>query len=149
MNAPGWTIRTAEAGDEVAIQALFAHTLLSARWLPDSAKDDVDFKRNSGGETVWVCVDGQGRLLGMVSVYAPGKFIHHLYVAPGQARRGVGRALLDSLDTWLPRPWYLKCVERNIEARAFYKACGWIETETNLGSQGRYVVLRRRADTPA
>ena len=159
----GWTVRPAGPADDAAIQALFAQTLTQAIWLAPGADIDTDFKRNSGGETVWVCTGpdarepgqtpgqtpgqapGQapGQVLGFIAVYAPGAFIHHLYVAPQAQGQGIGRALLDSLADWLPKPWRLKCVVANTAARAFYARTGWVETERAMGSQGEYVLLRQ------
>ena len=126
-------------------------TLSQATWLAPGAEIDTDFKRNSGGETVWVC-PGRGAgidlgsdhpLLGFIAVYAPGAFVHHLYVAPQALGQGIGRALVDSLAGWLPKPWRLKCVVANTAARAFYAHTGWVETERAMGSQGEYVLLRQ------
>ena len=151
----GWTVRPAGPADDAAIQALFAQTLTQAIWLAPGADIDTDFKRNSGGETVWVCTGpdarepgqtpGQmpGQVQGFFAVYAPGAFIHHLYVAPQAQGQGIGRALLDSLADWLPKPWRLKCVVANTAARAFYARTGWVETERAMGSQGEYVLLRQ------
>ncbi len=135
-------MRPATDEDAAGIQALFALTLQQAAWLPPGAEIDTDFKRNSSCETVWVC-PGPAALLGFIAVYAPGRFVHHLYVAPQAQGRGVGRALVDSLAPWLPKPWYLKCVLANQAARAFYARTGWVETERAMGSQGEYVVLRQ------
>ena len=64
-------------------------------------------------------------------------------MAPEAQGRGIGRALVDSLDAWLPRPWRLKCVIANQAARAVYARTGWVEAGLDRGSQGEYAVLRR------
>ena len=135
-------VRPATPADDQAIQALFEQAITSARWIPDGAPRDTDFKRNAGGESVFVACNGAGRVTGLLSVYVGGAFIHHLYVAPACQGQGIGAALLDSLQAWLPKPWRLKCVVANEAARAFYARLGWVEIETNVGSQGPYVVLR-------
>ena len=138
-------VRAAEPADQGDLQAIFEHALRGASWLPGDADVDTDLLRNSSGETAFVALTVLGEITGFMSVYAPGKFIHHLYVKPQFQRQGVGAALLASLDAWLPRPWYLKCVVANGSARAFYNGTGWAETETHIGSQGQYVVFRRFA----
>ena len=142
-SSPLPSVRLATPADAPALQALYARTLLAADWLLPGAEIDTDFKRNSQGEAVWVCAGPGGPVLGFIAVYAAGAFIHHLYVAPEAQRRGVGRALLGSLDAWLPRPWRLKCVIANPAALAFYAHTGWVETQRDRGSQGEYAVLRR------
>ena len=143
MSAPRQhQVRSATPADDAQIQALFESAIASARWIPDEAPRDTDFKRNSGGESVFVCCAVDGRVTGLLSVYVGGAFIHHLYVAPSCQRQGIGAALLDSMQAWLPQPWRLKCVVANGAARAFYARLGWHEIETNMGSQGPYVVLR-------
>ena len=136
-------VRPALLADAAGLQSLFARSLLGADWLPAGIVPDTDFAQNSQGEAVWVCAEPGGEVLGLIAVYAAGAFIHHLYVAPEAQGRGVGRALVDSLDAWLPRPWRLKCVIANEAARAFYARTGWVETSRDRGSQGEYAVLRR------
>ena len=136
-------VRPALPADAAGLQTLFARSLLGAAWLLPGNAPDTDFAQNSQGEAVWVCGEPGGEVLGLIAVYAAGGFIHHLYVAPEVQGRGVGRALVDSLDAWLPRPWYLKCVIANVAARAFYARTGWVETGRDRGSQGEYAVLRR------
>ncbi len=139
-------MRLVEPADEAAIQSLFERTFGAAPWLPRDLDPDTDFKRNSSGETVLVCVGDGGQVSGFLSVHVGTAFIHHLYVEPELQGRGLGAALLSSLDSWLPKPWRLKCVCANTQARAFYARCGWTEAETAIGSQGPYVVLRYGLD---
>ena len=136
-------VRAAEPADADQIQAIFEQSLRQADWLPPGTEIDTDFKRNSSGEAVLVCLSPTGRISGFLAVYAAGAFIHHLYVAPDAQRQGVGRALLAALADMLPKPWRLKCVTANQAARQFYAHTGWVETEKALGSQGEYVVLRQ------
>ena len=137
------TVRPATPADAAAVQTIFERALLDADWLPPGAVPDTDFQRNSQGESVSVAVAPDGHISAVMAVYVAGAFIHHFYVAAAAQRQGVGRALLQSLDTWLPRPWRLKCVTVNTRALAFYRSQGWTETDRAMGSQGEYVVLRR------
>ena len=137
------TVRLADPRDDNALQGIFARALTGASWLPPGAEPDTDFKRNSSGEAVYVCLSPTGRISGVLAVYAAGAFVHHLYVAPFAQRQGVGSALLAALAQELPKPWRLKCVTANHAARQFYARTGWVETEKALGSQGEYVVLRQ------
>ena len=137
------TIRPATDADAPALQALFALTLIQATWMPEGAERDTNFQRNSQGEAVHVCIAPDGSLLGFVAVYVAGAFIHHLYVSPLAQGQGVGRALIDSMASWLPKPWRLKCVTANAQALDFYLHTGWQLTDKAMGSQGEYAVLRQ------
>ena len=138
-------VRAAEPADDDQIQTIFEQSLQQADWLARAAGTEIDtnFKRNSSGEAVYVCLSAAGRVSGFLAVYSAGAFIHHLYVAPDAQRQGVGRALLAALADTLPKPWRLKCVTANLAARQFYARTGWLETEKALGSQGEYLVLRQ------
>ena len=139
------TVRQLEQSDAAAVQRLYERAVGRAAWLPAEVKTDANFARSSQGESVFVCHGPEGRLVGLLSVYVPESFIHHVYVDPEFERRGVGTALLSSLETWLPLPWRLKCVTANASARAFYASHGWIEVGSGNGDQGPYVLLERRS----
>ena len=95
---------------------------------PDSFRLD-DFYLETEGETVFVAQEDGCLALGFVSVWTPDSFVHHLFVAPGQQGRGTGSALLDSLESWLPRPYRLKCLVANSAAFSFYLNRGWKELD--------------------
>lgn len=135
------TIRPAAAEDTAALQSLYAEAISNADWLPDSARQSPRFADVSVNEVVHVAVGHDGQLLGLVSVQVGDPFIHHLYVAPQARSEGVGRRLLDSLQSWLPKPWRLKCVSLNTRARAFYAGTGWREVGAGESEHGAYVVL--------
>lgn len=82
------------------------------------------------GERVDVA-EVDGVIAGFIGVYAEKQFIHHLYIAQPFRRQGIGAALLDSIEAWLPRPFRLKCVEANAEALTFYRSRGWVAIRRN------------------
>lgn len=149
------------AADAPALQALFAQVISNAAWLPETARGDTDFEAASRGETVHVCTSPEGQLLGLMAFDERERFVHHLYVASGCRRRGIGRALLASLpgrDAARPAQpaagrergaWRLKCVVANRDARAFYAALGWAQVEQGASGQGPYLVLECRAPARA
>ena len=59
--------------------------------------------------------------------------VYAMWVAPDARTAGVGRALLDAVETWAHgracRRLTLRVTESNAAARAFYDACGFIESE--------------------
>jgi GNAT superfamily N-acetyltransferase len=137
--------RQREQSDAAAVQRLYVRAVARAVWLPAGVKADPNFAYVSQGETVFVCHGAEGRLVGLLSVYVPESFIHHIYVDPEFERRGAGTALPSSLETWLPLPWRLKCVSANASARAFYAGHGWIEVGSGNSDQGPFVLLERRS----
>ncbi len=138
------TVRQLEQSDAAAVQRLYERAVGRAVWLPAGIKSDANFARASQGEAVFVCHGPEGRLVGLLSVYVPESFIHHVYVDPGFERQGVGTALVSSLESWLPLPWRLKCVIANASAGAFYTHHGWIEVGSGNGDQGPFVLLESR-----
>ena len=141
-------VRAAKSTDAAAIQRFFERVIREAEWLPDSARSETDFVASSPGESVFVCYAANGELAGLLAVYVPEAFIHHLYVAPEHQRQGVGTALLGSLASWLPLPWRLKCVRANRSAQAFYQSVGWRQIGTGNSDQGPYLLLEKPADAP-
>ena len=137
------TLRIATPIDSLSLQEIFSEAIANAQWLPLSARLKTDFRSVSEGEKVVVCCNFEEKILGFVSVYEPDSFIHHLYVASPNQREGAGKALLNSLRTWLPMPWHLKCATGNEKAWAFYVRQGWIEESYEEGPDGPYVLLRK------
>jgi GNAT superfamily N-acetyltransferase len=141
-------VRAATPADIVAMQNIFAACIGGAGWLPASSRLQTDFARVSAGEIQYVATAGDevrnGDVLGFISVQPQESFVHHLYVHPDFCGRGVGRALLTSLQTWLPSPWRLKCVRANRRALAFYAARGWREVGKGESADGAYAILEWR-----
>jgi len=138
----GINIRRAEVKDAAVLARIFLESRLKAfYWLNPARFRLEDFEKETAGEMVYVAEDGSGKILGFISVWEPERFIHHLYIAPNQQRRGVGKQLLESLSSWLPLPYRLKCKVRNEAACAFYRKNGWVETGRDIDEQGEYLVL--------
>jgi GNAT superfamily N-acetyltransferase len=59
--------------------------------------------------------------------------VYAMWVAPDARSAGVGRALLDGVESWARgracRRLTLRVTETNAAARGFYVACGFIESE--------------------
>jgi GNAT superfamily N-acetyltransferase len=134
-------VRPSTTDDAAAMQAIYSLCITSAIWLPESAKQSPVFEENSVGEIVHVAAKEDGQVIGFVSVQAGNSFVHHLYVHPDAHGNGVGQRLLSSLESWLPRPWQLKCVRRNIEAFGFYTRIGWYEVGAGESEHGPFAVL--------
>lgn len=134
-------VRPSTTDDEAAVQAIYSLCIKSAGWLPELAKQSPNFGEVSVGEIVHVAVKENGQVVGFVSVQPEVSFVHHLYVHPGAHGNGMGRRLLNSLESWLPLPWQLKCVRRNMAAMNFYIRMGWFEVGAGESEQGPFSVL--------
>ena len=115
-------------------------------WVPPDRFTPDDFARDTVDEEIAVAelpsAAGERRLLGFVSVFLPGRFVHHLYLDPDCRRRGVGRLLIRHALGLRAGPWRLKCVEANTPAMAFYRAEGWVEEGRGSDELGPYVTWR-------
>lgn len=129
--------------DPLVVQTLYEEAVLQAPWRKARSGPQPTFAQLSEGETVRVATDGAGTLQGVVSVFERDSFVHHLYVGVRFQQRGVGTALLADLESTLPKPWRLKCVEANATALVFYVRRGWMEVDRGDGEDGPFVVLQR------
>lgn len=94
------------------------HWCAPQRFQPD------EFFLDSAGEAVHVAL-AAGRVVGFLSLWTDGHFIHLLFVDPSHFREGIGARLLDHA-TALLAPWaWLKCQAQNERALAFYRSRGW------------------------
>ena len=129
--------------DRAALEAIYRECRAEATWLPPAARANSDFARDTAGETLFVAIGSDDNPLGFVSVWAPDRFIHHLYVRSESRDRGIGKALLGYLSSQLPMPWTLKCLTANDAALAFYSGQGWSKVSSDVGDEGRYFVLEK------
>lgn len=136
-----FTIRLATPDDDIALQAIYALNIVEATWLPMTAKQSPIFADVSHGEVVHLAETEAGVVLGFISVQVTDPFIHHLYVHPDARGMSVGRTLLDSLQTWLPQPWRLKCVSQNFSALRFYHRYGWRELGSGESKHDSFILL--------
>ena len=114
-------------------------------WVPVEQFTTDDFIRDTADEEIAVAEfrsDGSGMVVGFVSVFLPGRFIHHLYVDPDRRRMGIGRRLVRHAVGIRPGPWRLKCVVANAPAMAFYKSEGWVEEGRGSDDMGPHAALR-------
>lgn len=140
------TVRSAKSADEPALRALFLRSRRDTFvWQPAEAFALADFDAQTQGERLWVALDG-AQIAGFISLWAPEKFIHHMYVDRRWHRRGVGRALLGALPGWPGARFSLKCLRRNEAALAFYGACGFTEAGTGTSRGGAYLLMASGAE---
>lgn len=106
--------------------------------------DQGVFERETCRERVLVAEDAARRVIGFVSVYEPGSFVHYLYVDPALQGRGIGRTLLGHAVTLAGGTASLKCQARNHGAIAFYRRLGWTAGEEGEAETGPWI----RMDSP-
>lgn len=137
-------IRKAEPGDVRTLAQLFLDCRRATFDWEDPSKFQLqDFEKQTVGEVVFVAVGEKGRILGFISVWAEETppFIHHLFISPQHQNNGVGQLLIESLTSWLPLPYHLKCLVKNIKALSFYRKKGWKEVGRGLTEEGEYLLL--------
>ncbi len=100
----------------------------------DSAPNVERFLTHNRGLS---CVaEEDGRLVGAVLCGQDGRrgFLHHLAVAPGHRRRGVGKTLVDrclaSLGAIGIRKCHIFVLAANEEGKRFWRQTGWEERTT-------------------
>ena len=135
-------IRPATSDDGPCLSQLF---LLARRqtfhWCSPNSFQLEDYYRETEGEVVFVAQEDGCLPLGFISVWTPDSFVHHLFVAGGQRGRGTGSALLESLESWLPRPYRLKCLVANSTAFSFYLNRGWKELQRAGSGLDEYALM--------
>jgi len=143
-------LREAVPEDAPELQRLYADIRGGAEWLPPAGRLNADFARDSAGERVIVAVAPDGSIDGLIAVWEPQAFVHHLYVRECARRRGVARRLLESLQVSVPYPWSLKCLKSNAGALRFYRRLGWIGIASGNSGDGPYELMQwPAADTVA
>lgn len=80
---------------------------------------------------MWVALEA-GRIVGIMALV--GQHIDHLYLMPGQYRRGIGTLLLNKAKQLSPQKITLYAFAVNARARAFYEHHGFKPIEFGDGS---------------
>ena len=118
---------------------------LSARlafpWRPPEETAPDRFPDSIQDEELWVAEMERG-IVGLVSIYRPDSFVHHLYVDPALHRRGIGRALLSLALARCGGHAELKCQEANREACLVYTRLGWRPVGWGWSTAGPWVRFR-------
>lgn len=93
-------------------------------WCDPQRFQPEEFFADSTDEALHVA-EVSGRVVGFLSIWTNGHFIHLLFVDPAWYRQGIGARLLDHATSLLA-PWaWLKCQAQNERALAFYRSRGW------------------------
>ena len=138
------TIRRAANDDDItACAALYERVIAAAfSWRPAGYHSAAEFLGFAAQEEVWLA-EQDGAVVGLLSFYRPGNFIHALYVDPGAQGRGIGRALVETVVASATGPVALKVPEPAAGARAFYARLGFLEAERGVEDGIGWRLLRR------
>jgi ribosomal protein S18 acetylase RimI-like enzyme len=128
-------------------QAQLEHIYLTARqdtfqWMDTSHYKLSDFIEDTKGEKIWLADDSSG-VLGFIAVWSQDQFIHHLYVNKRAQRKGVGKALIDTVSQFYQQAIRLKCLCNNQNAIQFYQSQGFKELSKGVDKEGDYLFLQR------
>lgn len=127
------------AGELIVLLTLFNEARKSAQGFHGRDASFEEFKKQVDGEQIYIAtVDGN--IVGFVSVWEKGNFIHHLYVDPKHQNRNIGSALIAKCKEIFGLPLSLKCIEENTGACAFYEKNGWVLGERDTGPDGPYIL---------
>jgi ribosomal protein S18 acetylase RimI-like enzyme len=132
-------VRAAGPADAEAIAQVHIRSReVAMPWLPPRTRSDAEVARwvrdvLLAEADLWVAVDGGGTVLGYAAV--EGEWLEHLYLLPGQRRRGIGSLLLARAKEHRPHGLDLHVFQRNTEARAFYARHGFTVVDLNDGSR--------------
>jgi ribosomal protein S18 acetylase RimI-like enzyme len=124
--APLLTIREFRESD----RRFLSHFYLRCRqrtfhWLPQELFQLEDFNKDTSGELILVA-ELDSKIMGFISIWAPDRFIHNLFIDNDLIKMGFGSKLLESGLKLISRPAWLKCLVANEAANRFYLKNGWV-----------------------
>lgn len=138
------TIRRAADSDEIAVCAAFYERVAAAAfsWRPAGYHSAAEFLGFAAQEDLWLA-EQDGVVVGLLSFYQPGNFVHALYVDPGAQGRGIGRALVETVAASAAGPLTLKVPEPAAGAHAFYARLDFLEVDRGVEDGIGWRLLRR------
>lgn len=109
-------------------------------WLEDIKDYNLtDFERDTQGEFILVALFND-KVVGFISLWMSGNFIHHLYIYEKYQGKNIGTKLLDEAIKVMNSPITLKCLAKNTNAVKFYESNGFIEKEKGVSNHGEYIL---------
>jgi ribosomal protein S18 acetylase RimI-like enzyme len=139
-------IRPYAAGDGPSCAQIYAEARRDAfYWCEPNRFRPEDFYADSVDESLSVA-EVEGKIVGFLSLWTAGHFIHLLFVDPSRFRQGIGSRLLDHAVVRLS-PWaWLKCQAQNERALAFYRSRGWVVGSGGDNEIGPWVAVSWNAE---
>ncbi len=109
-------------------------------WLDSQNYNLTDFDYQTEAEFVLVALFDK-KVVGFISLWLPGNFIHHFYIDDEYQQLKIGSKLLEEAIQIMNTPITLKCLEKNTAAIAFYKKRGFVTTEKGISDHGEYLLF--------
>ena len=109
-------------------------------WLDTQNYNLTDFDHETQAEFVLVALF-DSKVVGFISLWLPGNFIHHFYIDEEYQQHKIGSKLLEEAIQIMKTPITLKCLEKNTGAIAFYKNKGFVAKEKGVSDHGDYVLF--------
>lgn len=134
-------IRAYETSDYEALAGIYLHSRKqNFYWQePDTfATSDFDVVLND--DQIWIATY-EALPLGYVSLLMADHFLHHLFVDPLYQGCGIGKQLLQHVQSLLKQGIYLKCLCTNHRAQAFYLKQGFTILSRGTDSDGDYYLM--------
>lgn len=128
-------LRRAAPADGDRIAALFRRSFGTLTFLPTLHTPEEDRRFFAGivaGQEVWVAEE-DGQIVGFAALSE--EMLGHLYVEPGDRRRGVGSALFERVKERRPDGFTFWVFQQNEVARRFYERHGCRAIRFTDGSQ--------------
>lgn len=107
-------------------------------WLDTQNYNLTDFDRETEGEFVLVALF-DSKVVGFISLWLPGNFIHHFYIDEDYQQHQIGTKLLEEAILIMNFPITLKCLEKNTIAIEFYKKRGFVAEDRGISVHGEYI----------
>ncbi|MCT3027365.1 GNAT family N-acetyltransferase [Pediococcus parvulus] len=141
-------ILPAKAEDTLQLAQVYLHSRQETfPWVKHPTHSD--FERDSKGELTLKAVLND-KIVGFISFYEQDNFVHLLFIDPEYMHLGIGRQLIDHVRQLATAPVILKCVRKNTNALAFYKAQGFKIIGKSSWESPAYFTLQdtRKEDYP-
>lgn len=106
-------------------------------WLDTQKYNLTDFDQETEGEFVLVALFN-GKVIGFISLWLPGNFIHHFYIEQDYQQQQIGTKLMEEAIQKMNFPITLKCLEKNTKAIDFYKKKGFVAIAKGVSDHGEY-----------
>lgn len=138
------TIRKAGINDHGELAQLYQDVRLeSFHWQDTETMSRHDFVKDTVDEVITVAIIDD-RIVGFISVFEPEGFVHLLFIATDHQGQGIGRQLIQSVQSDLDMDLSLKCVSSNHNALTAYEKMGWVRKEEHESQN--YVLMSLRRD---
>jgi GNAT superfamily N-acetyltransferase len=138
------SVRPAATPDFDAVSLIWAQSTMSMDGWSGEVVDAAELRGRIDAKLLddWrlLVAEDRGRIIGMLAIKLQSGWLDHLFVAPTEQGRGVGRALLQRAKQEMPEGFTLRAWKTNLRARCFYEREGLKLTRESLHPRWGYPV---------